>query len=460
MRSDVLPKPTSIQDQADPDQHNGEQGKQDSAMLPTAPATAPMTPTLSSSGIDADRSKALKQSFETSVGVLASALEALEGISAKASPALPLCTQSLSRLHASLTAPTRIAIMGEYNCGKTSVANLVLGEPLLPTSAIANTRVPVHARYDAVPRVHAETTTTSFEIDPESTPEIAATDRLQKLIINVPLECLREFELMDTPATRAIDEASRWAQICVWCTMASRAWGESERRSWTALPARCRTDAILLATHTDALTNAREIARVRERLHSEAGGLFREIAMVDATGSSSAIASSGRPGSIDDPTTTLAHAVALHRARRARTTDKIARRIARMTLRNLDASFDGSSGLPVWEEAAGRLRRTLRAKPRGDAMRHELRTPNALDTINRFDSEIAPRFPQTPQLGMKLIERASRRGTFLAAEAALDDMAAILHLVSQDTPAGFGKDGQPERMAACRALVPLLISGN
>lgn len=456
----MLPKRPLIQGQADLDPRDGEPGKLGYAVLPAAPTTQLMTSSMLATDIDAVRSTALKQSFDTTVAAIASALATLEGIKAEASPALPLCTQSLSRLHASLTAPSRVAIMGESNCGKTSVANRILGEPLLPTSAIANTRVPVHARYDAVPRVHAETTTTSFEIDPDATPEIAATDRLRKLIINVPLERLREFELMDTPASRAMDEASGWAQIFVWCTMASRAWGESERRSWTALPARCRTHAVLLATHTDALTSAREITRVRERLHSEAGALFREIAMVDATGSGMPLASLDRAGNVDDLTATLAHAVALHRARRARTAGKIARRIARMTLRNLDASFDRSSGLPVWEEAAGRLRRTLRAKPRGDAMRHELRTPNALDTINRFDSEIAPRFTQTPQLGTRLIERASRRGTFLAAESALDDMAAILYLVSQDTPAGFGKEGQPERKAACRALVPLLLSGD
>lgn len=452
------PKRSSHQGNAEFQPPHGENEMQQGTGPFPLPGTMP--PQIHEPGAGADHAARLRQAHRTSLERLTGALAVLEGIRTDVSPALALCTQSLSRLVAGLTTPTRVAILGEYNCGKTSVANHVLGEPLLPTSAIANTRVPVHARYDRVPSVTAETTSKSFEIDPSSTPELAAGDRLKKLVINVPLERLREFELMDTPSTTVIDEAARWAQVCVWCTMASRAWGESERRSWSALPARCRINAALLATHADALSNPGEIARVRARLETETVGLFRQIAMVDATGSNPSPPSADRAGRIDDLVDTLAFAVASHRARRARTAGRIARRIARMTLRHLDPSFDRASGLPVWEEAAGRLRRTLRAKPRGDAMRHELRTPNALDTINRFDSEIAPRFPQTPQLGQKLIEHASRKGTFLAAEAALDDMAAILHLVSQDVPAGFGKDGQPERMTACKALVPLLLAAD
>ena len=61
--------------------------------------------------------------------------------------AVRYCIAGLERMDAGLARAPRVAILGEVNSGKTSVADLLLGAGLLPTSVVANTQVPVLIRY-------------------------------------------------------------------------------------------------------------------------------------------------------------------------------------------------------------------------------------------------------------------------------------------------------------------------
>ncbi len=69
--------------------------------------------------------------------------------------ALAVCAAGLARMEAVLTRPPRVAILGEVNSGKTSVADLLLGVGLLPSSVVANTRLPVLIRYAETTTLHA-----------------------------------------------------------------------------------------------------------------------------------------------------------------------------------------------------------------------------------------------------------------------------------------------------------------
>ncbi len=77
---------------------------------------------------------------------LRDAREQLEGLH-RYDRALAVCAAGLARMEAVLARPPRVVILGEVNSGKTSVADLLLGVGLLPSSVVANTRLPVLIRY-------------------------------------------------------------------------------------------------------------------------------------------------------------------------------------------------------------------------------------------------------------------------------------------------------------------------
>ena len=119
--------------------------------------------------------------------------------------------------------------------------------------------------------------------------------------------------------------------------MATRAWTESERAFWSALPPRSRRNALLVATHKDALEDAGDATKIEWRLRAAAGDMFRDIMLVSATDAGKSRRTNGRPS--DASAITLLGQVRVWAAeirdRRARKAERIVRRIARLTFHQL-----------------------------------------------------------------------------------------------------------------------------
>jgi hypothetical protein len=123
--------------------------------------------------------------------------------------------------------------------------------------------------------------------------------------IGMPSDLLRRIEVLDTPGfadpfhdpERTLDVIES-ADFCIWCTLATQAWRQSERQIWLSMPARLRTNGILVVTHTDTLAHRREQQRVRTRLKREAGDLFGDIVLVAVPDAMRAMQADGR---IADP---------------------------------------------------------------------------------------------------------------------------------------------------------------
>jgi hypothetical protein len=112
--------------------------------------------------------------------------------------------------------------------------------------------------------------------------------RFDRIDVGLPNPRLSAFDLMDTPglsSSAQLDELElRSTDMLIWCTVATQAWKDSERRLWTSIPARHRRDAVLVATHGDALRNG-DLRKVRARLAAETQDLFGTIVFVKAGGS-------------------------------------------------------------------------------------------------------------------------------------------------------------------------------
>lgn len=274
-------------------------------------------------------------------------------------PAVRICVAGLRRMEHVLEKPPRIAIMGEVNSGKTSVADLLLGSGVLPASVIANTHVPVLIRYSDVMTLDAVTQQGPYRLTEETLDELPSGLQLKRIEIGLPNERLKTFELLDTPGDYVPGGDMPDAQIFLWCTVATRAWTESERAHWSALPPRCRHRACLVATHKDALASPGDVDKVERRLRMSTTGLFRDVLFVAAGGPRSSSARAQTP----DPSVAVlreqvAKSVGEVSARRARKAERIIRHLARLTLHRLTPtplSFEADAVLKTWERDSAKL---------------------------------------------------------------------------------------------------------
>ena len=193
---------------------------------------------------------------------------------------------SLAVLDESLMRPPSLVLVGERNVGKSSIANCLLGRQLLPTSIIENTPTPILLR-------HAPTLQIALVMEQErrvvdsSQLDAIVSGNYDSLEIGLPAERLRSLEILDTPGEMGV----RWlggsvappdTRIVAWCTLATQAWKESERRAWTELPPELVRDAILIVTNKDQLASEDDARSVQQRLATATRGLFRRIVFVNA----------------------------------------------------------------------------------------------------------------------------------------------------------------------------------
>ena len=198
-----------------------------------------------------------------------------------------------------------LALFGEFNAGKSSVINLLLGGDVLPTAVLSTTRRPTYVRYAAAPQfeaISADGRRRPIAPDAVKTP---AQESVSRFEIGLPNKLLLDFDLLDTPgfADPSNDPQStlnvlKDVDICIWCTLATQAWRQSERQTWLSLPARLRNHGILVATHIDTLAHPAEHERVRSRLEREARDLFGDIVLLSVPDAMRAKLADGR---IADP---------------------------------------------------------------------------------------------------------------------------------------------------------------
>jgi 50S ribosome-binding GTPase len=209
--------------------------------------------------------------------------------------------RALRRTQQRLDRPLRLAICGESNSGKSSLANLLGRIESLPTAAISNTRIPTLIYYAHEPQiwvVHgAPGHRTRVRADPKALPQ-----SIFPLEVVLPSPRLRAVEILDSPGLanpEQINLASHAVDAALWCTVSFQAWKESERIAWSQLPARLRSCGLLVATHADLLSDEQDRDKLLTRLRRECGAMFRDMILV-ATVDALAIAQNGESSQVQE----------------------------------------------------------------------------------------------------------------------------------------------------------------
>ena len=111
--------------------------------------------------------------------------------------------QVLEELGQRLRKPLRIAIVGEGNSGKTSLANTLIGEEVLITDLLRNTRASILVRHAETPALFLVDVDGNREAVTDRSLEAVQNGRAYSLELGFPSERLRKVEIMDNP-TRAV----------------------------------------------------------------------------------------------------------------------------------------------------------------------------------------------------------------------------------------------------------------
>ena len=180
----------------------------------------------------------------------------------------------------------RIALMGEFSAGKSTLANLMVGKNPLPVQVVATQLPPVWISYGDQQSVivDLEGGETPYElgalqdIDPE---EVAF------IRFFAEQEILKKCEIIDMPGISDPNMARDvWARIMpfadgvLWCSPATQAWRQSEAAVWDEIDERVRQKSILLLTRADMLLNEKDKFKVLKRVRTEAGSLFSDVMLI------------------------------------------------------------------------------------------------------------------------------------------------------------------------------------
>ncbi|PWJ12502.1 dynamin family protein [Jannaschia seohaensis] len=177
----------------------------------------------------------------------------------------------------------RMAIMGEFSAGKSTLSNLLLGAKPLPEKVTATRLSPVWLTKGNAPPV-------AHFVDAERAPEPVTgfdgldVDAVRYVSMSIDSTILEYCDLIDFPGISDPNmDSDVWERmlpeidLILWLTHATQAWRQSEAAAWDLVPEEVQARSMLLVTRFDKLTTERDQKRVLARLHAETEDLFAGI---------------------------------------------------------------------------------------------------------------------------------------------------------------------------------------
>lgn len=232
-------------------------------------------------GIPLSRGQAACERFVHKLRDLSRDLAAAE----RSLPHLAATVRAVRRTESLLRRPLRLALVGESNAGKSTVANLLLGIDVLPAFQIANTRVPTLICHGRKPSVVAVVEGGKLlPLGPRTQPP----DGMLRIRVELPLAVLQACEILDFPGLSdpllgygSANIFSHRIDAAIWCTFSTQAWKESESMVWRNFPAHIRENGLLALTNKDRLRKDQP-AKVMARLDKVARSDFQDFVFLSS----------------------------------------------------------------------------------------------------------------------------------------------------------------------------------
>jgi hypothetical protein len=177
----------------------------------------------------------------------------------------------------------RLVLLGEFSAGKSTLSNLLLGQPMLPVQVTATRLPPVHVSLGE-PSARAEMADGSWiEVDPADLSALRP-GAVRAIHLTLRSDTLELCDLVDMPGISdpnmpadTWDAAVRPGDHVIWCTHATQAWRQSEAATWDRLRTASAGPHLLLITQFDKLRTPRDQARVLARVAKEVEGRFAGV---------------------------------------------------------------------------------------------------------------------------------------------------------------------------------------
>lgn len=177
----------------------------------------------------------------------------------------------------------RVALMGEFSAGKSTLANVLLGTAPLPVKITATRLPPVWISDGPEGAVVVDPDGRETPVERAGLADIPFEEgQLIRLTQHAPI--LELCDLIDMPGISDPNmPPSVWQALVteidhvIWCTHATQAWRQSEAAVWQSLQDEVDGDSLLLVTQIDKLRSERDRDRVLARIRKETRGLFREV---------------------------------------------------------------------------------------------------------------------------------------------------------------------------------------
>lgn len=209
----------------------------------------------------------------------------------------------------------RLALMGEFSAGKSTLANLLAGGQHLPVQVTATQLPPVWLSYGIAPayRIDLQGKTIPVSLARLEDVPIAETAYIR---IFEQSETLALCDIIDMPGISDPNmSANVWQRVLpeadgvIWCTHATQAWRQSESAIWATMTAELQQRSLLLLTRIDKILDERDRQRIVKRVNKETEGLFSGPCLsisltrsLAATGDPAALAAAGTTAFFDQLT--------------------------------------------------------------------------------------------------------------------------------------------------------------
>ncbi len=177
----------------------------------------------------------------------------------------------------------RLAIMGEFSSGKSTLCNVLLGSRPLLEKVTATQLPPVWLSYGSGAAYVQELdgTRRPLEIAELASVPLEGTEHVR---IFLKSEMLKYCDLIDMPgisdpsmSPEVWERMAHLADGVLWCTHATQAWRQSESGVWASFPEELRPNSLLLVTRFDKIVGEADRMRVLKRVAAETQGLFSEF---------------------------------------------------------------------------------------------------------------------------------------------------------------------------------------